>query len=57
MIDCNLTTTPMDEGIKIQVDMKSKFIDQGYYQSLVGNLIWLTRGRHDLSYDVNCVSK
>jgi hypothetical protein len=57
MIECNPTTTPMDEDIKIQVDMKSKFIDQGYYQSLVGNLIWLTKSRCDLSYDVSCVSR
>jgi hypothetical protein len=57
MIDCNPTTTLMYEGIKVQVDMKSKFIDQGYYQSFVGNLIWLTWSKHDLSYDVSCVSK
>jgi hypothetical protein len=27
MMDCNLNFTPMDEGIRLQVDMKSEFID------------------------------
>lgn len=57
MMNCNPSFTFMDEGIRLQANMKLKFIDYNYYQNLVSSLNWLTQTRLDLSYVVNHVSR
>jgi hypothetical protein len=57
MMNYNPRSTFMDEGIRLQANMKLQFIDYNYYQNLVSNLIWLTQTRPDLSYVVSHVSR
>nr|PNR50888.1 hypothetical protein PHYPA_010074 [Physcomitrium patens] len=36
------TTTPIEEDIRLHINMEAKFVDITKYQSLIRNLIYLT---------------
>jgi hypothetical protein len=56
MENSNPVSTPMEEGLQLQLNMREKFVDQLMYQSMVGSLIFLTHSRPYISFVVSCVS-
>ena len=48
--------TPMSPNIKLTVDLLGKSVDSSLYRSMIGNLLYLTASRPDISYSVGvCV--
>ena len=44
----------MSSNIKLTVDLLDKSVDSSLYRSMIGNLLYLTTSRPDISYSV-CV--
>ena len=53
MRDCKLSSTPMEKGLKLSARTNSKEINESVYKQLVGNLIYLTTTRPDLSFIIS----
>lgn len=57
MKDCAQAAIPMEDGLKLHMNMEGDFMDTTNYQSLVGSLIYLTHTRPNISYFVSCLSR
>jgi len=57
MADCKSSSTPMEKGLKLSAKTDSKVVNELVYRQLVGNLIYLTTTRPDLSYVVSVISR
>ena len=56
MADCKSVSTPLDRTVKLRPDT-GKVCDPTRFRQIVGNLIYLTITRPDLSYPVGVVSQ
>jgi hypothetical protein len=56
MADCESISTPLDRTIKHRLD-SGKVCDPTRFRQIVGNLIYLTITRPDLSYPVGVISQ
>lgn len=56
MQDCNSSSTPMEKGLKVSAKSDSLVMNKSAFRQLVGNLIYLTTTRLDLSYVVSYIS-
>ena len=57
MSGCQPIDTPMEEGLKLQLEPNQTPIKKGRYQRLVGRLMYLAHKRPDLTYAVSVVSQ
>ena len=57
MSRCQPIDTPMEEGLKLQLEPDQTPVDKGRYQRLVGRLMYLAHTRPDLAYAVSVVSQ
>eukprot|EP00253_Pinus_taeda_P005139 PITA_05139 len=57
MQDCKLATTPMERGLKLSTRSSSPLVDETLFRQLVGNLIYLTATRPDISFAVSYISR
>jgi hypothetical protein len=57
MTDCKSSPTPFLSGLKLEDGGETPMVDSTLYIKLVGNLLYLTHSRPDLSYAVGAVSK
>ncbi|KAM7472007.1 hypothetical protein LguiA_010190 [Lonicera macranthoides] len=57
MSACQLSETPMEEGLKLEVETDQVPVDKGRYQRLVGRLMYLAHTRPDISYALSIVSQ
>ena len=44
--------TPMSPNVKLTIDQQGKSVDPSLDRSMIGNLLYLTASRHDISYSV-----
>ena len=49
--------TPMYPNVKLEAKPEDLPVDSGWYQRLVGKLIYLSYIRLDITFAVNCVSQ
>ena len=56
-LDAKPIGVPLDKNCKLRADLGAKIEDINMYRSMVGNLIYLTITRPDLSYAVGLVSQ
>lgn len=56
MIDCKISSTPMEKGLKLLTNTDSKVVNDSVYRKLVGSLIYLMATRLDLSFVVSFIS-
>ena len=54
---CQLVATPLEEGLKLNIDPNQVPVDKGTYQRLVGHLMYLAHTRPDLAYALSVVSQ
>ena len=48
--------TPMSPNVKLTVDLLGKSVDSSFYRRMIGNLLYLTASRLDISYSIQvCV--
>ena len=48
--------TPMSPNVKLTVDLLGKSVDSSFYRRMIGNLLYLTVNRPNISYSVGvCV--
>ncbi|GJS26042.1 retrovirus-related pol polyprotein from transposon TNT 1-94 [Tanacetum coccineum] len=52
MESCNPVDTPMEEKSNMDEDTQGKAVDPTHYRRMVGNLMYLTASRPDLTFDV-----
>jgi len=57
MEDCKPAPSPFQSGVKLLVTCTSPEVDATLYRQLVGKLLYLTRTRPDLSFDVGLVAR
>lgn len=57
MQDYKLATTPMEKGLKLSTKSSSPIENESEFRQLVGNLIYLTATRPDLSFAVSYISR
>jgi hypothetical protein len=57
MEDCKISSTPMEKKLKLSTKTNSKAVSESLYRQLVGNLIYLTATRLDLSFAVSFISR
>eukprot|EP00253_Pinus_taeda_P001771 PITA_01771 len=57
MQDCKPTTTPTKPGVKLSAQSSSPFVDETIFRQLVGNLIYLTATRPDISFAMSYISR
>lgn len=57
MSECRPSNIPLPEGTVLVSEMSTPSVDVAYYLRLVGNLIYLTNTRPDISYLVGVVSR
>jgi hypothetical protein len=57
MLDCKISSTPMEKGLKLLAKTDSKAVNELVYRQLVGSLIYLTDTRLDLSFRVSFISR
>ena len=49
--------TPMSPNVKLTVDLLGKSVDLSLYRSMIGNLLYLTASRPDISYNVGVCAR
>jgi hypothetical protein len=52
MEDCKPIKTPMPTNGHLDLDEKSKLVDQTLYHSMIGSLLYLTASRPDIMFSV-----
>ena len=57
MLGCKPSSTPMDYTIKLSKSSKGTVVDISKYQRLVGQLLYLTNARPDISYAIGKLSQ
>ena len=57
MQNCKPATTPMELGLKLSVQSSSPLVDETLFRQLVGNLIYLTATRPDISFAMSDISR
>ncbi|KAM7499356.1 hypothetical protein LguiA_023770 [Lonicera macranthoides] len=57
MLACQPSETPMEEGLKLELETDQVPVDKGRYQRLVGRLMYLAHTRPDISYALSIVSQ
>eukprot|EP00253_Pinus_taeda_P009934 PITA_09934 len=57
MQDCKLATTPMEPGLKLSAQSSSPLVYETLFRQLVGNLIYLTATRPNISFAVSYISR
>ena len=57
MSGCQHVDTPIEEGLKLCVELNQVSIDKGRYQRLVRRLMYLAHTRPDLAYALSIVSQ
>ncbi|RVW27298.1 Retrovirus-related Pol polyprotein from transposon RE1 [Vitis vinifera] len=57
MSGCQPVNTPIEEGLKLCVELNQVSTDKGRYQRLVGRLMYLAHTRPDLAYALSVVSQ
>nr|XP_028952494.1 uncharacterized protein LOC114822323 [Malus domestica] len=57
MSACQPEATPLEEGLKLNIDPNQVPVDKGTYQRLVGRLMYLAHTRPDLAYALSVVSQ
>jgi hypothetical protein len=57
MSDCKPSPTPFQCSVKLFVECTTPLVDATLYRKLVGNLIYLTQSRPDISFSVSLVSR
>jgi hypothetical protein len=57
MTDCKSSLTPFLSGVKLEDGREIPLVDNTLYRQLVGNLLYLTHSKPNLSYAVGAVSK
>ena len=57
MIECKPVSTPLNRNLKMDVDSGTIVCESTKYHQLIGNLIYLTIIRLDLSYSVGLLSQ
>ena len=57
MMSCMVVSTPIALGEKLTKDDPSPHVDPTLYRSLVGNLMYLTKIRSYIMYDVSLISQ
>lgn len=57
MSACQPVDTPVEEGLKLCVEVNQVPVDKGRYQRLVGRLMYLAHTRPDLAYALSIVSQ
>ncbi|RVW45822.1 Retrovirus-related Pol polyprotein from transposon RE1 [Vitis vinifera] len=57
MLGCQPVNTPIEEGLKLCVELNQVSTDKGRYQRLVGRLMYLAHTRPDLAYALSVVSQ
>ena len=57
MIECKPVTTPLDQNMKLDVELGTEECEPTFYLQLVGSLIYLTIIRPDLNYPVGLLSQ
>eukprot|EP00253_Pinus_taeda_P014283 PITA_14283 len=55
--DCKPATTPMEPGLKLSAQSSSSLVDETLFRQLVGNLIYLTATRPDISFALSYISR
>ena len=49
--------TPMSPNVKLTVDLLGKSVDSSFYRRMIGNLLYLTASRLDISYSVGVCAR
>ena len=57
MSACQPSDTPLEEGLKLEIETDQVPVDKGRYQRLVGKLMYLAHTRPDISYALSTVSQ
>ena len=57
MADCKPMDTPLEQNVKLQIDVGTEIENVTMYRQMVGSLIYLTITRPDLSYAVGLISQ
>ena len=57
LTECKPVSTPLDRNLKIDADSGTAVCDPTKYRQIIGNLIYLTITRPDLSYSVGLLSQ
>jgi hypothetical protein len=57
MLDCKSAPMPFLSGVKLSAKCSTPLVDATLYWQLVGNLLYLTHSRPDISYAVGLVSR
>jgi hypothetical protein len=57
MEECKTTNTPMNQKEKLCKDDSANKIDEGYFRSMIGCLMYLTTTRPDILFDVSLLSR
>ncbi|XP_048234317.1 uncharacterized mitochondrial protein AtMg00810-like [Ricinus communis] len=57
MSACQLVDSPVEEGLKLCIEVDQVPVDKGKYQRLVGRLMYLAHTRPDLAYALSIVSQ
>ena len=57
MEDCKPILSPMVTGCKLSIDDSSKDVDQRFYKSIIGSLLYVTASRPDVMQVVGQVAR
>ena len=57
MESCNSTSTPMNLKDKLSKDDGAEKVDEGFFRSLIGCLMYLTATRADIAFAVSVLSR
>jgi hypothetical protein len=52
MENCKLNKTPMATNAHLNLDVEGKLVDQSFYRSMIGSLLYLTASRSDIMFSV-----
>ena len=57
MTPCKLVATPMEQNVKLRLDVGDVLEDPTMYRKIVGSLIYATLTRPDMSHDAGVLSQ